>query len=138
MTCFKIVYEIVSSTFTHADPLLPGFGCMLANICCMATISRVVSGRRQALYLSICVTATGINQIFYPFVFDEWTQQYGLNVTWLLTGGLMLNVWALPIVLYMNQDTGKIVTIESNVNASEDNKYADINSVRNVVYTVTK
>ena len=70
----------------------------------MTTISRAVSGRRQTLFLSICVTATGTNQIFYPFIFDNWTQQYGLNGTWLLTGALMLNVWALPLMLYMNRD----------------------------------
>jgi len=139
--CFRIVYEIFpTSVFPHADLLLPGFGCMLANICCMATISRVVSGSRQALYLSICITATGINQLFYPFVFEEWTQQYGLNGTWLLTGALMLNVWALPIVLYTNQDTGKTVTIEQNVNVLEDHKskVVDIKSERNGIYTVTK
>jgi len=113
---------------------------MLANICCMATISRVVSGRRQALYLSICVTAIGINQLFYPFVFEEWTQQYGLNGTWLLTGALMLNVWALPIVICMHQDTGNTVTIEQNVNVSENHKskVVDIKSVRNGIYTVSK
>jgi len=106
----------------------------------MAAISRVVSGRRQALYLSICVTATGINQIFYPFVFDEWTQQYGLNATWLLTGALMLNVWALPILLYMNRDPGKTVTIEPNANTLDGQNYnaVDVKPIRKSIYTVTK
>jgi len=111
---------------------------MLANICCMATISRAVSGKRQALYLSICVTAIGINQLFYSFVFDEWTQQYGLNGTWLLTGALMLNVWALPILLYINQDPGATVTIELNVNTLEDQQSngEDVKSVQTGIYTV--
>jgi len=86
----------------------------------MTTISRAISGRRQALYLSISVAATGTHNIFYPYIFDAWTQQYGLNGTWLLTGALMLNVWALPIMLCMNRGIDKINKTESNGKAKPE------------------
>ena len=81
----------------------------------MTTISRAISGRRQALYLSISVAATGTHQLFYPYIFDTWTQRYGLNGTWLLTGALMLNVWALPIMFCMNRDIDKTNNKQANL-----------------------
>ena len=105
---------------------VPGFGCALSNICCLTTLSRAVHGRRQMLFLSICVASNGTHQLFYPFIFDTWTKQYGLNGTWLLTGALMLNVWALPLMLYMNRDTcfGRFNNKGTNIN----NKYSTTNA----------
>jgi len=140
LLCSIILYKMVSCANAFTDLLVSGCGCSLSSICCIATISQAISGKRQALYLSICMAATGLNQIFYPFVFDEWMRQYGLNGTWLLTGGLLLNVWTLPTLLYMNQDTRKNETVEENVHASCDNKsrVEDKTLVRIGIFNVMK
>lgn len=77
-----------------------GTGVALVNICCSTAIVRVFTGKQRSLCLSIAYSAPALSSVVYPNLITVFLNEYGLNGTWLLIGGLFLHSWPLPVLIY--------------------------------------
>ncbi|XP_052820305.1 monocarboxylate transporter 1-like [Mya arenaria] len=83
--------------------LVGGSGISLFNVVCITTISKAFTGRQRHVCLSILSTGTGLAGVFYPFLLPRLVEVFGLMGTFLVLGGLFLNVWIISILIYWNQ-----------------------------------
>ncbi|XP_052820353.1 uncharacterized protein LOC128246203 [Mya arenaria] len=78
-------------------------GISLLYVVCITTISRAFTGRQRHVCLDILSTGYGIAGVFYPFLLPRLVEVFGLMGTFLVLGGVFLNVWIISILIYWNQ-----------------------------------
>ncbi|XP_052761231.1 monocarboxylate transporter 6-like isoform X2 [Mya arenaria] len=83
--------------------LVGGLGISLLYVVCITTISQAFTGRQRHVCLSILGTGTGLAGVFYPFLLPSLVEAFGLMGTFLVLGGVFLNVWTIPVLIYWNQ-----------------------------------